>query len=69
MPTENAPHGGNAFYVTKGKGGKGKDNNQGTKRALDPATSLSSFGSSSSAPAAKAPRLTSDTTPALTAEP
>jgi hypothetical protein len=78
MPTENAPRGGNAFYVTKGKGGKGKgkgkggkgkdkDNNRGTKRASDP-TSLSSFGSSSSAPAAKAPRLTSDTTPALTAE-
>ena len=76
MPTE-APRGGNAFYVTKGKGGKGKgkgskgkdkDNTRGTKRAIDPSTSLSSFGSSSSAPAAKAPRLTSDTTPALTAE-
>jgi hypothetical protein len=76
MPTE-APRGGNAFYVTKGKGGKGKgkgskgkdkDNTRGTKRAMDPSTSLSSFGSSSSAPAAKAPRLTSDTTPALTAE-
>jgi hypothetical protein len=62
MPTENAPRGNNAFYVNKSKGGKGKgkggknkdkDNNRGTKRAMDPSTSLSSFGSSSSAPAAK----------------
>jgi hypothetical protein len=66
MPTETAPRGGNAFYVTKGKDGKGKgkdgkgkdkdkDSTRGTKRAMDPSTSLSSFGSSSSAPAAKAP--------------
>jgi hypothetical protein len=80
MPTENAPRGGNAFYVgkytkSKGKGkGKGKDNDKGkrgSKRNRDTdnnSTSLSSFASSSSAPPPKHARITSNTCPALTAE-
>jgi hypothetical protein len=80
MPTENAPRGGNAFYVgkhVKGKGkgkGKGKDNDKGkrgAKRNRDTdynATSLSSFASSSSAPPTKHARITSNTCPVLTAE-
>jgi hypothetical protein len=80
MPTENAPRGGNAFYVGKhgkGKGkdkgkGKGKDSDKGkrgTKRSRDTDTSLSSFASSSSsAPPAKHARITSNTCPVLTSE-
>jgi hypothetical protein len=80
MAIENAPRGGNAFYVVKydkgkGKGkGKGKDNDKGkrgSKRNRDAdnnATSLSSFASSSSAPPAKHTRITSNTCPALTTE-
>ena len=79
MPTENAPRGGNAFYVGKqgkGKGkdkgkGKGKDSDKGkrgAKRSRDD-TSLSSFASSSSsAPPAKHARITSNTCPVLTSE-
>ncbi len=84
MPTENAPRGGNAFYVgkgkdskgNKGKGGKGKDPNKGkgrgSKRTHDnTATALSTFASSSSSSSdqpAKRPRVTSNTTPPTTAE-
>jgi hypothetical protein len=77
MPTENAPRGGNTFYVGKSKGKKGKgegkdqDKGRGSKRTKDAdnnGTSLSSFVSSSSDPPAKHARLTSNTTPALKAE-
>jgi hypothetical protein len=79
MSTENAPRGGNAFYVGKYKGEngkcKGKDQDKGkgrgSKRNRDAdnnGTSLSSFASPSSNPPAKQARLTSNTTPALTAE-
>ena len=78
MPTENAPRGGNAFFVGKGRGKgkyKGKDpkgRGRGTKRGRDSdsdTTSLPSFNSTSSgAPAPKNPRLTSNTVPALTPE-
>jgi hypothetical protein len=82
MPTEHAPRGGNAFYVGKhgkGKGkdkgkGKGKDQDKGkrgSKRNRDSdnnETSLSSFASSSSQQPSKQARLTSNTTPAMTAE-
>ncbi len=81
MPTENAPRGGNAFYVgkygkgkgkDKGKGkGKGKDfdkGKRGAKRNRDTDASLSSFASSSSVPPAKHARITSNTCPVLTPE-
>jgi hypothetical protein len=84
MPTENAPRGGNAFHVgkgkdskgNKGKGGKGKDPNKGkgrgSKRTYDnTGTSLFTFASSSSSSSdqqAKRPRVTSNTTQPLTAE-
>jgi hypothetical protein len=79
-PTENAPRGGNAFYVGKSKGkkdkGKGKEHDKGKgcgfKRNYDnTGTSLSTFTSSSSSSSdqpAKRPRVTSNTTPSLTAE-
>lgn len=79
MPTENAPRGGNAFYVGKSKGkkgkGKGKDQEKGkgrgSKRTRDNdnnATSLSTFASSSSSAPSKQARITSQTCPALTPE-
>jgi hypothetical protein len=78
MPTENAPRGGNAFYVgkskgKKGKGGKGKDHDKGkgrgSKRTYDnTVTTLSTFASSSSDQSAKRPRVTSNTTPQITAD-
>jgi hypothetical protein len=77
MPTENAPRWGNAFCVGKAKGkkgkGKGKDQDKskgrGSKRTYDnTGTSLSTFASSSSDPPAKRIRVTSNTTPPLTAE-
>jgi hypothetical protein len=57
----------------KGKGGKGKDHDKGkgrgSKRTYDnTVTTLSTFASSSSDQPAKRPRVTSNTTPQITAD-